>query len=43
MKILKYIITDKEEPIIFKIQHDTILKPVPQQVFDVMILLIINS
>jgi hypothetical protein len=34
MKILKYIITDKEEPIFSsKIQHDTILKPVPRQVF----------
>jgi hypothetical protein len=43
MKILKYIITDKEEPIIFssKIQHDTILKP--KQVLIVMFDIVNNK
>jgi hypothetical protein len=45
MKILKYIITDKEEPIIFssKIQHDTILKPVPAGFLIVMFDIVNNK
>jgi hypothetical protein len=45
MKILKYIITDKEEPIIFssKIQHDTILKTCTSAGFLIVMFDIVNN
>lgn len=45
MKILKYIITDKKEPIIFSsdIQHDTILKTCTSAGFLIVMFDIVNN